>query len=134
MTMSVRHVTLTNATGAVVAAGGASTQIGQDYSGIVIKRTLAAIDVGATAGKTQDAAGMIFAEVQAGAVKTVVSIAVYRAGVLFLGGAGPILAKPGFTITDANGVSTIRLTDTSGTTGLLAAGDVVVMFIAVGNS
>lgn len=137
MVMSVRNVELTNPTGAVVAVGGASTQIGQDYSGIVTRRTLAAIDIGNTAGKTQHAAGMIFAEVYGGVVKGVTSLEVFRI-------AGGITYKltyltdarvyPGFSVTNLNGVSTVRFRDGGAGNGLLVAGDIVVMTLEVGNS
>lgn len=137
MVMSVRNVELSNATGAVIATGGASTQIGQDYSGIVVRRTLAAIDVGSTAGKTQHASGMIFAEVYGGNVKGVTSLEVFRI-------AGGITYKltyltdarvyPGFSVTNLNGVSTVRFRDGGAGNGLLVAGDIVVMVLEVGNS
>lgn len=138
MTTTVRHTELTNITTAVVVAGGAAVVSGQDYALETINRTLAAIDVGATAGKTQDAAGMIFAEFTGSVIKRVISATVFRTtgGVdnVFLGGAGPILAKYGFTITTANNVSTLRLIDSAATTGLLAAADRVVVTVEVGNS
>lgn len=137
MVMSVRHVELTNETGAVVAVGGASTTVGQDYSGLVVKRTLAAADIGTGAGTTQHAAGMIFAEVYGGEVKGVTSLEVFRI-------AGGITYKltyvtdarvyPGFSVTTANGVSTLRFRDGGAGNGLLVAGDIVVMNIEVGNS
>jgi len=137
MVASVRHMVFTNATGAVVAAGGATVEKGQDYAAHTISRTLAAIDVGNTAGKTQHASGMIFAEFAGVAAKAVLSISVFRAGVLFMAGgdsATTVVAKPKYTITTGNGVSTVRLIDTAAGVGLLAADDVVVMAIAVGNS
>lgn len=137
MVASVRHSVFANATGAVVAAGGATVEKGQDYATHTISRTLAAIDVGVGAGKTQHASGMIFAEFQGVLAKAVISISVFRAGVLFMAGgdaATTVVAKPKYTITDANGVSTVRLVDTAAGVGLLAANDVVVMAIVVGNS
>ncbi len=137
MVASVRHKVFTNDTGAVVAAGGASVEKAQDYAAYTISRTLAAIDVGAGAGKTQHASGMIFAEFEGVTAKAVVSLSVFRAGVLFMAGgdlATTIVAKPKYTITTANGVSTVRLVDTAAGVALLAADDVVVMTIVVGNS
>lgn len=140
MTMTVRNVTLTNATGAVVAAGGASTQIGQDYSGIVIKRTLAAIDVGTGAGQTQHASGMIFAEIYGGNVKGISSLQVFRPtgaeGSLtyLMNSVTNVPFKPGYSFSTSGGVSTLRLRDAGATTGLLADGDIVVMTVEVGNS
>lgn len=137
MVASVRHTDFTNATGAVVAAGGATVEKGQDYATHTISRTLAAIDVGNAAGKTQDAAGMIFAEFAGVVAKSVVSISIFRAGVLFMAGgdaATTVVAKPKYTITTANGISTVRLIDTAAGVGLMAAADVVVMAIEVGNS
>ncbi len=139
MVASVRHTNFTNTTGAVVAAGGATVEKGQDYAIHTISRTLAVIDVGNAAGKTQDAAGMIFAEFAGVTAKSVVSISIFRAGVLFMAGgnlATTQVAKPAYTITTANGISTVRLIDaaTAAGAGLMAAADVVVMAIEVGNS
>ncbi len=137
MTTVTRHTELDNATGAVIAAGGAPVVSGQDYALETINRTLAAIDVGSTAGKTQHASGMIFAEFTGSTIKRVISATVFRAagGVdyVFFGG-GPILANYGFTITTANNVSTLRLRDGAATTGLLAAADRVVVTVELGNS
>lgn len=137
MVQIVRHVELTNTTGAVVAVGGASTKIGQDYSEINLRRTLAAVDVGTTAGKTQHAQGMLFAEVYGGEIKGVVDIEVFRAagGVYYrFDYLTDATARPGYIISTSNGVSTLRLRDGAAGNGLLAAGDLVVIKIEVGNS
>lgn len=138
MTIAIRHTELTNTTGAVVAAGGAAVASGQDYAIESVARTLAAADIGTGAGTTQHASGMIFAEFTGATIKRVISATVFRTtgGVdyVFLGGAGPVLANYGFTITTANNVSTLRLRDGSATTGLLATDDRVVVLVEVGNS
>lgn len=137
MVASVRHTEFTNATGAVVVAGGATVEKGQDYGLEVVSRTLAAIDVGNGAGKTQHAAGMIFAEFKGVTIKSVPSIEVYRV-------AGGVTYKftyltdarayPGYIISTANGVSTLRFRDGGAGNGLLLAADIVVMTVEVGNS
>lgn len=138
MVQIVRHVELTNTTGAVVAVGGASTKVGQDYSEINLRRTLAAIDVGSTAGKTQHAQGMLFAEVYGGVIKGVVSLQVFRPGAngffYKFDYATDATANDGYSIVNVNGVSTLRFRDGASGNGLLAANDLVVIKIEVGNS
>ena len=137
MVASVRHTEFTNATGSVVAAGGATVEKGQDYGLEVVSRTLAAIDVGSTAGKNQHASGMIMAEFKGVTIKSVPSLEVYRV-------AGGVTYKftyltdarayPGYSISTANGVSTLRFRDGGAGNGLLVAGDIVVATVEVGNS
>ena len=137
MVMSVRNVELLNATGAVVAVGGASTKVGQDYSGVVVRRTLAAIDVGSGAGKTQHASGMIFAEVYGGEVKGVTSLEVFRIanGITYkLTYLTDARVYPGFSVSTTSGVSTVRFRDGGAGNGLLVEGDIVVMTLEIGNS
>lgn len=136
MVASVRHTDFTNATGAVVAAGGATVEKGQDYGFEIVKRTLAAIDVGNAAGKTQDANGMIFAEFKGVTIKNV-TLEVQR----IAGGFNynftyltDARAYPGFKVTTANGVSTLRVRDGGSGNGLLVAGDIVIATVEVGNS
>lgn len=138
MVQIVRHVELSNTTGAAIVVGGASTKIGQDYSEINLRRTLAAADVGTGAGQTQHAQGMIFAEVYGGEIKGVVSLQVFRPGANgffykfdYMTDAN---ANDGYAITNANGVSTLRFRDGAAGNGLLAADDLVVIKIEVGNS
>ncbi|MDW0271702.1 MAG: hypothetical protein QN834_09895 [Nitrososphaeraceae archaeon] len=139
MVASVRHTSFTNTTGAVVVAGGATVEKGQDYGLEVVSRTLAAVDIGDQPGETQDAAGMIFAEFKGVVIKCVTSLEVFRV-------AGGITyafyyliderAYPGYSITTANGVSTLNFQDgaTAAGNGLLVAGDIVRMTVAIGNS
>lgn len=139
MVMSIRHVELGNTTGAVIATGGASTQIGQDYCGKVIRRTLAAADIGTGAGQIRHAQGMLMAEEYAGIIKGVISLTVFRPGANgffykfdYLTDA---TANDGYSIvTDSRGVSTLRLRDSAAGNGVLAANDLVVIVIEVGNS
>lgn len=136
MVASVRHTEFTNATGSVVAAGGAAVEKGQDYGFEVVKRTLAAIDVGSTAGKTQHASGMIFAEFQGVVVKSV-TLAIQRVAGGFTYNFTYLTdarAYPGFQVVTANGVSTLRFRDGGAGNGLLLAGDIVVATVEVGNS
>jgi hypothetical protein len=138
MVQIVRHVELTNTTGAAVAAGGASTKVGQDYSEINLRRTLAAADVGTSAGQTQHAQGMIFAEVYGGVIKGVVSMQVFRPGAnsffYKFDYKTDATANDGYAISTANGVSTLKFRDGASGNGLLAANDLVVIKIEVGNS
>jgi hypothetical protein len=137
MVASVRHSEFTNTTGAVVAAGGATVEKGQDYGFEVVSRTLAAADVGNGVGQTQHAQGMIFAEFQGVTVKSVTSLEVYRV-------AGGVTYKftyltdarayPGYIISTANGVTTLRFRDGGAGNGLLLANDIVRMSVEVGNS
>lgn len=139
MVMSIRHIELGNTTGAVIAVGGASTQIGQDYSGQVIRRTLTAADIGTGAGQIRHAQGMLMAEVYGGLIKGVISLEVFRPGANgffykfnYLTDA---TANDGYSIvTDSRGVSTLRLRDGAAGNGVLAANDLVVIVIEVGNS
>lgn len=137
MVASVRHSEFTNATGAVVAAGGATVEKGQTYCFETVSRTLAAADVGAGAGQTQHAAGMIFAEFKGVTVKAVTSLAVYRiaGGVTYLFTyLTDAKANPGYIISNANDISTLRFRDGGAGNGLLVTGDIVVMTVEVGNS
>lgn len=141
MTMTVRNVELTNpSTTNPVAAGSASTAIGQDYSGIIVRRYLTAGDIGTNAGQTQDAAGMIFAEIYGGAIQGVTSLQVFRPSgaegslTYLMNSVTNVPFKPGFSFSTTGGISTLRLRDGGATTGLLAAGDMVVMTVEVGNS
>ncbi|MDW0271703.1 MAG: hypothetical protein QN834_09900 [Nitrososphaeraceae archaeon] len=139
MVASVRHTEFTNATGAVVVAGGATVEKGQDYGFEVISRTLAAADVdaGAGAGTARHAAGMIFAEFKGIAVKSVPSLEVFRV-------AGGITyrftyltnatAKFGYSFSTTDGITTLRFKDGAAGNGLLVAGDIVVATVEVGNS
>ncbi len=138
MVASVRHTEFTNATGAVVAAGGATVEKGQDYGFDVVSRTLAVADVGAGAGQTQDAAGMIFAEFKGVTIKSVGSVQVYRdAGDGFFYSFTYLTddwASPGYKIVTANGVSTLMFRDNAIANGLLIATDKVVITVEIGNS
>ncbi len=138
MVASVRHTEFTNATGAVVAAGGATVEKGQDYCFETVSRTLAAIDVGSTAGKTQHASGMIFAEFKGVTIKSVVSVEVFRdAGTGFFYDFTYLTnarAYPGYKIVTANGVSTLMFRDGGAGNGLLVATDKVVITVEIGNS
>jgi hypothetical protein len=138
MVAVLRHTELANATGAVVAAGGALVNQGQDYATEVVVRTLAAVDIGSTAGKTQHASGMIFAEFQGATVKRVISAAIVRTAnnfEMFFTGTDAVEAAIGFQITNANGGSTLRLLDSAtGAGGRLAAGDRVIITVELGNS
>jgi|SRR6185437_1532705 len=139
MVMSIRHIELGNTTGAAIAVGGASTQVGQDYTSIVVRRTLAAADVGTGAGQIRHAQGMLMAEVYGGIIKGIISLEVFRPGANgffykfnYLTDA---TANDGYSIvTDARGVSTLRLRDGGAGNGILAANDLVVMVLEVGNS
>jgi len=137
MTTSVRHTEITNTTAAAVVAGGAPIASGQDYAGETINRTLATIDIGTTAGKTQHAAGMIFAEFTGAVIKRVISTTVFRAAggidYVFLG-SDAVASHYGYSITTVGNVSTLRLRDGAATTGLLAAADRVVVLVELGNS
>lgn len=140
MTSTVRHRDITNATGAVVAAGGAVISYGQDYALETVTRTLAAIDVGSSAGKIQHAAGMIFAEFKGAVIKSV-TLEILRdaAG----DGTGffynfyyltDARAYVGYKIVTANGVSTLMVRDSGAGNGLLIATDKIVAHIELGNS
>lgn len=139
MVASVRHRAITNATGAVVAAGGAIISYGQDHALESVERTLAAIDVGTTAGKTQHASGMIFAEFQGSPIKAVISVTVYRptgnpaVNMVWLG-TDAATAAYGVTFSTVNGLNTIRFYDKGAAAALLAAGDIVEVLVALGNS
>lgn len=137
MVASVRYSATTNNTGAVIVPGGALIASGQDYALETVSRTLAAIDVGNSAGKTQDAAGMIFAEFQGAEVKNVISVTVLRTAnnysYNFLG-TDAVTLNVGFRIVNSGGVSTLRFQDSaSGAAGRVAAGDVVVVTLALGS-
>lgn len=138
MTMVVRHFDLTNTTGAAVLPGGATIEKGQDYATQEITVTIAAADVGGGAGQTQEAAGMIFAEVYGSLIKRVISESVVRtAGGFdyFFQGSDIVTKKIGFKIVNTDGKSTLRLIDAaSGGAGRLAAGDKVVVIVELGNS
>ena len=138
MTTSVRHTEITNATAAAVVAGGAAIASGQDYAGETINRTLAAIDIGTTAGKTQHASGMIFAEFTGSVIKGVISSQVFRTtgGIDYdFVGTNAVCANYGFSITTVGNVSTLRLQDLpSDAAAYLAADDRVVVVVEVGNS
>jgi|SRR5690349_11660121 hypothetical protein len=139
MTAVVRHSTFTNTTGAAVVAGGASLEMEKNYSAHTREITLAAADVGNAAGQTQNAAGMLVAEVEGADIKRVVSVQVFRLANNFLMQVIPaVAADPNLTygtrIIDVNGVSTLRLLDsTAAGAGRLAAGDIVVINFLVGN-
>jgi len=141
MTMTVRNVELENPSAVnPVVAGSATTAIGQDYSGIIVRRYLTAGDIGTAAGQTQHAAGMIFGEIYGGNVKGVTSLQVFRPtgaeGSLtyLMNSVTNVPFKPGFSFSTSGGISTLRLRDGGATTGLLADGDMVVMTVEVGNS
>lgn len=140
MVAVIRHADITNTTGAVVAAGGAIVEIGQDNSLQSVTRTLAAIDVGNTAGKIQHANGMIFAEFRGATIKSV-SFDVQRdaAG----DGTGffynfyyltDARAYVGYKIVTANGISTLFVRDGGAGNGLLIASDKIVAKIELGNT
>lgn len=137
MTTSVRYSTLTNTTGAAVVAGGATINQGQDYAEQYVDVTLAAADIGTSAGQTRHAAGMIFAEFTGAVVKRVTAKIMRTAGGFdyqFLG-TDAVTANIGFSITTANGISTVRLKDLpTGAAGYLAAGDHIVALVELGNS
>jgi diphthamide biosynthesis methyltransferase len=138
MTTSIRHSALENTTGAVVAANGAIVNQGQDYAIQSIDRKIAAIDVGSTAGKTQHASGMIFAEFQGVAIKRVISASVVRTANgfdYFNLGTSANTTKIGFSITNADGKSTLRLHDAAADApGKLVADDHVIVLLELGNS
>lgn len=138
MVSSVRYSTITNGTGAVVVAGGAPINQGQDYAAECVDRLLAAADVGAGAGQTQHAAGMIFAEFKGAVIKKVISASIVRtAGGFdyFFLGTDAVTANIGFSITNASGVSTLRIKDSAtGAAGFMAAGDHIVVVVELGNS
>jgi len=138
MTTVVRHTNVTNSTGAVIAAGGAAIASGQDYATETINRTLTADDVGAGAGQTQDAAGMIFAEFTGSVIKGVISSQVFRAagGIDYdFVGTNAVCANYGFSITTVGNVSTLRLQDLpSDPAAFLAAADRVIVVVELGNS
>lgn len=138
MTTSVRYSTLTNATGAAVIAGAAAITQGQDYAEQCVDVTLTAADVGTGAGQIRHAAGMIFAEFNGAVVKRVTAD-IIRPGAnsfdyIFLG-ADDVAANIGFSVTYANGKSTVRIRDgaTAGG-GQVAANDHIVALIELGNS
>lgn len=138
MTSTVRYSTTTNTTGAVVVAGGASINQGQDYAEQYVDVTLTAADVGTGAGQTRHAAGMIFAEFTGAVVKRVTAD-IIRPGAnsfdyIFVG-ADDVAANIGFSITTANGKTTVRIRDaaTAGG-GQVAANDHIVALIELGNS
>lgn len=137
MVSSVRYRPITNATGAVVVAGAAKIGYGQDFSMETVERTLAVIDVGNNAGKTQHAQGMIFAEFSGAVIKNVVSVEVFRTANGFdyewLGTDAATL-KIGYSITNAGGVSTLRLQDSSTAAAFVASGDRVVVTVLLGSS
>jgi hypothetical protein len=139
MVMSIRHVELSNTTEAAVVPGGASTKIGQDYSGIVLRRTIVAADVGTGTGQIRHALGMLMGEVYGGIVKGIISLQVFRPGAngffYKFDWLTDATANDGYSIvTDATGVSTVRFRDGAAGNGVLAANDLVVMSIEVGNS
>lgn len=127
-----------NTTAAVIPAGGALIQYGQDYATETVSRTLAAIDVGVGAGKTQHAEGMIFAEFKGAIIKQVIALTVLRPNGTFkysFLGTDAKIATVGFKITLVNGLSTLRLQDSAtDATSLLAADDIVVATLVLGNS
>jgi hypothetical protein len=137
MVMVIRTVSLANTTGAVVAAGGAGTTIGQDYAGIQVKRTMAAADLGTGAGAVRHAEGMIFAEVTGGYIKGA-QIDIYRIAGGFtykVVGAADGIIDVGAKVVNVAGVSTLRVRDNGAAAGCrLLAGDIVVVTIQVGNS
>lgn len=139
MVSSLRYSTITNGTGAAVVAGGALVSVGQDYAAETVDRILVAADVGAGAGQTQHAAGMIFAEFKGAVIKKVISASIVRtAGNFdyFYLGTDIITANIGFQIVavNANGVSTLRLIDGAAAAAQLAAGDHIIVVVELGNS
>lgn len=139
MVASVRYRAITNTTGAVVAPGDAIISYGQDHAFEAVERTLAAIDVGAEAGKIRHAGGMIFAEFQGSPIKSIISVTVYRptgdpaVNMVWLG-TDAATAAYGVTYSTVNGLNTIRFYDEGGAAAQLAAGDIVVVAVALGNS
>ena len=138
MVASLRYTGLTNTTGAAVLAGGATIEKGQDYAVHAVPRTLVAADVGTGAGQIRHAQGMIFAEFKGVLIKGVISLQVFRPGANgffykfdYLTDA---TANDGYAITNANGISTLRFRDAAAGNGILAANDIVVITVAVGNS
>lgn len=138
MVASLRYTPLTNGTGAAVIAGGATIEKGQDYATKTVSRTLVAADVGTGAGQIRHAQGMIFAEFKGVLIKGVICMQVFRPGANsffykfdYLNDAA---ANDGYAITTANGISTLRFRDAAAGNGILAANDVVVITVAVGNS
>jgi hypothetical protein len=140
MVASIRNRFITNTTGAVVVAGGAIIDYGNDNGFERVTRKLAAIDVGSTAGKIQHADGMIFAEFRGATIKPV-TLEVQRdaAG----DGTGffynfyyltDARAYPGYKIVTANGISTLFVRDGGAGNGLLTANDSIVAYIELGNS
>lgn len=138
MVAVLRHTELTNSTGVIVAAGGAAVRQGQDYATEVVVRTLAAIDVGTGGGKTQHASGMIVAEFTGAVVKRVISASIVRTTnnfEMFFYGTDAAIAAVGFKITNANGVSTLRLLDSAtDAAARLIADDRVILIVELGNS
>lgn len=136
MVMVIRTVPLTNTTGAAITVGGADTSVGQDLAGIQVKRILVAADIGTGAGQLRHANGMISAEVTGAYIKSA-TIDVYRPNVdgfvykfTYLTDA---TQNVGYSITNVAGVSTLRLKDSAGANGRLAAADIVVVTISVGH-
>ena len=138
MTSSVRYREITNATGAAVVAGGALIDFGKDLATETVNVVLVAADVGAGAGQTQHANGMIFAEFQGAEIKQVISQVVLRTAAGFsyaFLGTDAVTANYGFSITNVGGKSTLRLKDIpTGAAGRLAVGDEVVVTMSIGNS
>lgn len=138
MTSVVKYSRLTNTTGAAIVIGGANATIGQEYADQAIEVTLTAADVGTGAGQTRNASGMIFAEIYGAVVKRVTA-KIMRPGAnafeyVFVG-ANDVAANIGFSVTNANGKSTIRLRDgaTAGG-GQVAANDLIVATVYIGNN
>jgi hypothetical protein len=138
MTTSIRHSVIENTTGAAVVADGAIINYGQDYAGQSIDRKIVAADVGAGAGQTQHAAGMIFAEFQGAVIKRVVSASIVRTTGgfdYFFQGSDTVSNNIGFSITNTDGKSTLRIKDApSGGAGRLVANDHVIVILELGNS
>jgi hypothetical protein len=138
MTSSIRYREITNTTGVAVLPGGALINFGKDIATETINVTLAAADVGAGAGQTQNANGMILAEFKGAQIKQVISTVVLRTAAGFAYeflGTDAVSANYGFSITNVDTISTLRLKDLpTGAAGRLAAGDEIIVTLSIGNS
>lgn len=82
MTSVVRYAEVTNGTGAVLTTTTGLVIDGQNYSDKILKRTLAAIDLGTEAGKTRDASdptgGCLLVTVKGAKIKGVGAFQAFR--------------------------------------------------------
>lgn len=78
MTSVVRYAQLANASGAVMTTTTGLVIDGKEHGFKLIRRTLAAIDVGAEAGKTQHVGGCIMLTVKGAKIKEVFCLEAWR--------------------------------------------------------